>query len=70
MATFLVQLAAGTFGALLFWGFIELKSMPGNIVDFGLFGIAIIDSIILTLLISGALTCFAMVLLLFRQYFD
>lgn len=70
MATFLVQLAAGTFGTLLFWAFIELKSMPGNIVDFGLFGIAIIDSIILTLLISGALTCFAMVLLLFRQYFD
>ncbi|GAM71329.1 hypothetical protein JCM19236_1323 [Vibrio sp. JCM 19236] len=70
MATFLIQLVVGSLGALLFWAFIELKSMPGNIVDFGVLGIAVIDSIILTILISGALTCLATVVVLFRQYFD
>ena len=70
MRIFLTQILIAGLGGLMLWGFIELKSMPGNIVDIGIFGIAVIDTIILTLLISGALTCFGTALVMFKAYFD
>jgi hypothetical protein len=68
MKTFFVQILVAGLGGLFLWAFIGLKSMPGNIVDFGLFGIAIIDTIILTVLISLAMTCFVIAISMFKEY--
>lgn len=70
MGIFITQILVAAFGGLCLWGFIELKTMPGNIVNFGIFGIAIFDTIILTVLISAAFTCFATALAMFKAYFD
>lgn len=65
-----LQLVAVAVGAGLFALFLHIKQMPGNLVPLSLFGIAIVDSIILTLAISGALTCWAFALSLFKAYFE
>jgi len=44
--------------------------MPRNLFDFEVFGIAIIDTVILTVLISAALTCFATALAMFKAYLE
>jgi len=58
--------------ALIAWGlvrlFIFVKAKPGDLLDLSLFGIAIIDSILLTLCATGALGCLVAVLGLFRNY--
>ena len=70
MKIFFIQILVAGLGGIFLWGFIALKTIPGNIVDFGIFGIAIIDTAILTVLISCAATCFFIAVSMFKEYFE
>ena len=66
--TILAQIACLAVSALSLWGFIELMALPGNLVPLSLFGIAIVDSLLLTALISIALTAFFGFFAMFKEY--
>jgi len=67
---FAMQLGLAALGGGLMWLFIGLNSMHGNLVNLSIGGIAVVDSIVATLLLTGAFTCWATALMAFKAYGD